>query len=45
MDSYTSKIKNIKSTIDEIRDDIEVMKFVGYILFLFFRRMKKQLIA
>lgn len=27
------KIKNIKSTIDEIRDDIEVMKFVSYILF------------
>jgi chaperonin cofactor prefoldin len=33
MDSYTSKIKNIKSTIDEIRDDIEVMKFVGIIFY------------
>jgi hypothetical protein len=28
MDSYSVKIKKIKSTIDEIRDDIEVMKVV-----------------
>lgn len=37
MDSYTNKIKKIKATIDEIRDDIENMKFVN--LFKF-RKMK-----
>jgi len=32
MDSYSNKINRIKYTIDEIRDDIEKMKMVKYIL-------------
>jgi hypothetical protein len=46
MDSYSNKINKIKSTIDEIREDIEVMKNVlinlHYTIFSFFRKTKKR---
>ena len=50
MDSYSNKIKRIKYTIDEIRDDIEKMKMVNnkfiktYFKTIFnsYRKMKKQ---
>ena len=35
MDSYSNKINRIKYTIDEIRDDIEQMKQVRLLIFLY----------
>lgn len=34
MDSYSYKINRIKSTIDEIREDIEKMKKVNKVFYL-----------
>jgi hypothetical protein len=33
MDSFENKIKKIKTTIDDIRGDIESMKIVKYFIF------------
>ena len=39
--SYSNKINRIKFTIDEIREDIEKMKMVLFILNNCYRKMKK----